>query len=67
MGVALGAGLGTWLIVGDIANLFAMIRHGAQPLSTAAVLVGSLAATFGVGAGLVGWILNEVDAARHSD
>jgi hypothetical protein len=64
MGVALGAGLGTWLIVGDVANVLAMIRHGAQPLSTAAVLVGSLAAIFGVGAGLVGWILDEIDAAQ---
>jgi hypothetical protein len=65
--LAMGAGLGTMLalalVVSNAGGLFGMIINGGAPATMLGVLVGVLAAMFGVGAALTGMIFIEME--RH--
>jgi hypothetical protein len=62
MGAVLGAALAL-LLIGTGAGAFATIAHGAGTGSTAAILVGTFAAIFAVGATLTGWMFLAIEDA----
>ena len=61
MGASLELAFGFCLIEFDIAHLEEIIQSAFDPGATLAVLIGSLALEFGVGATLTGFILIKID------
>ena len=63
--LGMGAGLGTILalslLVGNVSNIFTMIRNSPDVAQLLLVFVGGFAATFGIGATLTGLIFIEMD------
>jgi hypothetical protein len=61
MGIALGLGFCLLAVLIDPSNVTSLIAHNAEPKTTAIVLVGFFALSFGVGAALTGIVLTGIE------
>jgi hypothetical protein len=64
MGTLLGAIFALFLVATNLAGVSDLIKSTSQPLQNLLVLAVTLASTFGVGATITGFLLEEIERHR---